>query len=578
MLRWKLAVVGVVLAGAALGSLLLGGRERSEAQSLPTGTALQAGFSNVAYLGASGSVRDRLGDAADSVTAIWSFRHGATPRLLWSPSRPDALQGFPELEFGAAYFVVADGSAQWTFVEPDVEIPGNVDLRQGLNHIVYFGDSLPVQEVLGSFQATGLRGQQTGASCVRLIWSFDGAWRLWNPSLPPLLLGLTALSQYAAYFIDVTEPCRLSFPGVVPGAATEIARTLIVNSGESIQDAVDAASPGDRILVQPGLYTGTPGDDAVVEVRTDDLTLRGLPGAVIEARGFRYGIMVGEDAPISAAGCPPITVQGFTIEGFTVRNATDSGLLLVGVDDYSITDGRYIDNDEYGPFPVCSTNGYIARNFASGHKDAAIYVGVDDGVVIEHNTVTQSAIGIELENATNVVVRHNTLTGNTAGIVLVVLPGLPIPVTQNVLIESNTIVGNNLPRPPTGGLVRLPPVGTGILNVGGDRVVIENNTIRDNDSFGVLLMGNPFAFRDRRIEPFVDGNEVRENIVVDNGAGPDPNVTFAAAADISFIPHVVDLGSGMVLQTDADSSDNCFDQNTFDVDFPVGIVGLFPCP
>ena len=32
------------------------------------------------------------------------------------------------------------------------------------------------------------------------------------------------------------------------------ARTIVVRSGQSIQAAVDRASPGDRILVHPGTY------------------------------------------------------------------------------------------------------------------------------------------------------------------------------------------------------------------------------------------------------------------------------------------------------------------------------------
>ena len=45
-----------------------------------------------------------------------------------------------------------------------------------------------------------------------------------------------------------------------------------VRAGESIQAAVDAAQPGDTIVVGPGVYTAT-GTDAVVTITTDDLTL-----------------------------------------------------------------------------------------------------------------------------------------------------------------------------------------------------------------------------------------------------------------------------------------------------------------
>jgi parallel beta-helix repeat protein len=368
----------------------------------------------------------------------------------------------------------------------------------------------------------------------------------------------------------------LSLAALLPAAAG--AATLVVRDGESIQDAVDAASPGDVIHVLPGVYTAPPGT-CVVHVTQSDLTLRGSPNAVIDASGHTFGVCVGELGPLSPAGCPPITVNGFRLEGFTVRDAGHTGAFLIGVDGFELRGGRYLDNDEYGPFPVCSQNGRIVGNFASGHDDAAIYVGDDDGVVVENNVVTDSTIGVEIENSENSIVRRNLLTGNTAGILVVVLPGLPKPFTEDVLIVHNTILANNRPNPfaPTDpdDLSQL-PVGTGILNVGGDRVTILRNVILRNQSFGVGLIGNPFVFFDARIEPFVDENEVRRNVILANGSAPDPDRPDTPGADIVFGPDVA--FGGVVLIPDPDPSDNCFADNVFRTDFPDGVTSLFPCP
>lgn len=80
------------------------------------------------------------------------------------------------------------------------------------------------------------------------------------------------------------------------------AAVLIVNDGESIQAAVDAAQPGDVIEVKDGTYTGMAGYDSVVTVRKNNITIKGSKKAIIEASGFEYGIMVGDVRRFPPAG------------------------------------------------------------------------------------------------------------------------------------------------------------------------------------------------------------------------------------------------------------------------------------
>lgn len=379
-------------------------------------------------------------------------------------------------------------------------------------------------------------------------------------------------SHLSGYFTAVLVALVVLVAPSVAGAKVVVVQT-------TIQAAVDQAEPGDTVQVPPGVYTGTAGDDQVVKVTKDDITIKGGPSAVIDAAGFEFGIKVGSDDPITPAGCPAIAVRNFKIQGLTIKNADDTGVKLVAVEGFTMTQGTYLDNEEYGPFPVCSRDGVISHNFASGHKDAAIYVGDDDNVVVRNNTVINSAIGIEIENSINCTVRNNIMNGNTAGMLVVVLPGLPMPFTDNVVITNNVITNNNLPNP-GGGLVGLfLPTGTGILNVGGDNVRIRGNVISGNDSFGVAIIGNAFGilFGDPRIEPFVDGNVVRNNTITNNGNSPDPLRALTPGADIVFIPDVINPLTGLPLQADPDPTDNCFKNNAFGSDFPAGIVGLFPC-
>jgi len=294
---------------------------------------------------------------------------------------------------------------------------------------------------------------------------------------------------------------------------------------------------------------------------------------VIDADGCENGITVGTGAIAPGPGgfpvCPPLDIQGFTISGLTVEDAEENGIYLIGVDGYHVTGGKYLDNEEYGIFPICSKNGLIDFNDVEGTEDAGIYVGDDDTVTIEKNHTSRCTIGIEVENTINAIVRDNKAMDNTSGILVVVLPGLPQPLTDNVLIEKNVIDKNNLPNPvpppgPGGGEAEgAIPTGTGILNVGGDRVVIRDNVVNGNDSVGVAIIANPFAQFDPRIEPFPDFNEVRGNVILQNGKSPDPLRAITPGADIVY---------------DGSSFTTCFANNVFKIDFPAGITSFFPCP
>src|SRR5215472_16772637 len=116
----------------------------------------------------------------------------------------------------------------------------------------------------------------------------------------------------------------LGFPAP-SGAAT----VIIVRPGQSIQAAVDAASPGDTILVEPGSYAepgvacpANPAQKCAVAITKDGISLVGL------TQGQRQVVLVnpgGQDVGIQVArtgdpGCladPAIRVQGSLVKGFT---------------------------------------------------------------------------------------------------------------------------------------------------------------------------------------------------------------------------------------------------------------------
>lgn len=359
----------------------------------------------------------------------------------------------------------------------------------------------------------------------------------------------------------------LGFAAVPSPAVALMGDTIVVTS--TIQAAVDAAQPGDTILVPPGTYHES------VLVNKSHLTIAGTPAAVIDAEGFRTGIRVGtgtisRDGPVPT--CPPLAVEGFTLKGLTIKHGGFSGVFLVGVDGYRLTGTRYVDNPVYGPFPVCSHNGLIDFNQVVGGDsaggpsvDTGIYVGDDDQVTVRHNSVTNYVIGVVVENTIHAIVRDNLLKGNTAGIYVAVLPNHPRPFTDDVVVERNQVARNNLPNPvppDSGDEIGGVPTGVGIVNLGSDHVVVRHNRVLGNDSLGVIVLRNLFAPVDPRIEPDPDFNQVRGNVILHNGQHPDPVRAITPGADIVY---------------DGTGTGNCFADNVFRTEFPAGITALFPC-
>lgn len=317
-------------------------------------------------------------------------------------------------------------------------------------------------------------------------------------------------------------------------------KTVIeVRNGESIQDAVGRANPGDLIRVYPGTYHET------VYIDKDNISLQGViqKGKWPTLDGSKDGEVVLNDGILYSG-------SNILIENFKVTNYKGNGIMGQAGNNFLIRNNQIIDTGIYGIFPEFGKNGLITHNVLSGISDAAIYVGMCDNIDVKYNEVFESVAGIEIENCRHALVEGNYTHDNTGGILAFITPGLPIKDCQDVIIRNNFVVNNNhenFGKP--GAIISLLPQGTGIIVMAADDVVIENNIITGNNNTGIAITDLSFGSqlsKDTAVEPNPDRIVILDNLMYENGNDPVDDVKAAMATQMdSRGPDILAYGGGV---------------------------------
>lgn len=336
----------------------------------------------------------------------------------------------------------------------------------------------------------------------------------------------------------------------------------------TIQEAVDAAGPGDLILVSSGVY------HEAVNVQTDNLTIRGLDRNEVVLDGefeLDNGIRV-------------LGADGVAIENMTAVNYTANGFFWTGVDGYR---GSYLTAYRiglYGLYAFDSINGQLDHSYGVGSGDAGFYVGqcfpcnaVLDGVVAEHN-----GIGFSGTNAGgNLYIVNSRFNNNRVGIV----PNsgsyeLCYP-QRDLVIAGNLVYSNNQSDTPAISDAIL-AMGNGILVAGGIRDTVVNNRVWDHDKTGIGLVPyleeSPSDDQPGEDELDVPCADTKDDPV--NAEPPDALLwnprSNVVTGNIIEDSRVADLVVASV-DTDLSALGNCFAGNEFATSAPEGVETLAPC-
>jgi len=151
-------------------------------------------------------------------------------------------------------------------------------------------------------------------------------------------------------------------------------------------------------------------------------------------------------------------------------------------------------NGTYAIYPVQCKNVMIDEVIASHSRDAGIYVGQSENIVVKNSLAFGNVAGIEIENSDNAEVFGNIARDNSGGILVFNLPGLPKADGARTRIYNNEIIANNhdnfatpIGEGPNGNTVTMIPPGSGIVLLAAKEVEIFDNKILKNKTFGVAI-------------------------------------------------------------------------------------------
>jgi nitrous oxidase accessory protein NosD len=365
--------------------------------------------------------------------------------------------------------------------------------------------------------------------------------------------------------------CILLATAVLANATAADAAVHSVHPGESIQAAIDAASPGDTILVEPGVYQETGNAQFGLHITTENLRLIGKfkKGQTERVRLVAYGTQqtgvyaapagCGPEVPVG--GCPD-QLRGFEIRGFTVEDFPRNGIQTRFVKNFKMIGNESARNLENGIYPTISANGLVQNNVSYGALDTAMWVAASENVRVVGNEMYGSPIGFEITVSNNVLVTHNDIHDNSVGVGLFhpnAAGNAQLPVMENWVIEHNRVYDNNLPNPaPPSSFQGALPSGVGILLLGVSKNVIAKNKVENNGFVGIGVLGWCTATgttpgRDcvadpPQADPSANDNLVSQNLVLGNGQSPPGGALDFLAADITYF------------QFEA-ASGNCFEKN-----------------
>ncbi len=266
----------------------------------------------------------------------------------------------------------------------------------------------------------------------------------------------------------------------------------------TIQEGVDATSPGDLVFIRKGVY------HEGVTVRTPSLVIRGedrnetiVDGGFELSNGFH------------------VVADAVAIENMSARNYEVNGFYWTGVTGYRASYVTAYNNGDYGIYAFDSVDGLFDHVYAKGNHDSGLYIGqcYPCNAIIQNSVSFENGLGYSGTNAGgDLYLINNEFVGNMGGVAPNSLDSELYPPHREVYIGGNLVMDNNGYDVPTKGFARL-AIGQGIILAGGEGDIAEKNLVVNHDRWGIVTNLLP----DDTIW-LAKNNIVRNNTVTGSGA------------------------------------------------------------
>jgi plastocyanin len=280
----------------------------------------------------------------------------------------------------------------------------------------------------------------------------------------------------------------------------------------TIQNAVDAADPGDLVLIAPAperpehlAADGSYVYKEQVDVTTPYLTIRGTDRNAVVIDGEH-------ERPL---GINVVAADGVAVENLTVRNATGNGIYWTSLTGYRGSHLTAYNNEVYGIYAFDAADGLFEHSYASGSKDAGFYIGQCDpcDAVITDILAENNGMGYSGTNSSEVFLVDSVWRHNVSGIVPNTLDSQREAPFGRVTIAGNLIHDNDSRKAPALTL-QWSAFGNGVLLTGGLDTLVERNRIVNHERSGVTAGPNL-----SRNFWMTGGHVVRDNVIEGSGYG-----------------------------------------------------------